>query len=233
MAIAVALPVLLPSPESYMRLLRPLLLLLALALPGALQAAPLNFVPDQGAMTLHVWAGNTLIASGQGQLDSGFLVFDPTTGVVSDLDLTAMNLAIWASALPGAYNALLLKMNVAPGAGFASTGDTTNPYNISIGPLDVAYLGSMVDATTPVTVPSVPIFGTLSVSALDVTILYDPATSRLSFQGVKLAEFVHNGVTLTVRGNIEFVGQPVPEPALAALALTGIAGLATFGRRRF
>ena len=215
-----------------MRLLRSLMLLLAFALPGALQAAPINFVPNQGAMTLHVWAGNNLVASGLGQLDSGFLVFDPTTGVVSDLDLTAMNLAIWAPALPGDYNALLLKVNVAPGAGFGSTGDTTNPYNITIGPLDVAYLGSMVDATTPVTVPGVPISGTLSVNALDVTIVYDPTTSTLSFQGVKLAEFEHNGVTLTVRGNIEFVGQPVPEPALAGIALAGLAGLIRFGRRR-
>lgn len=215
-----------------MRLLRSLMLLLALALPSAVAAAPIYFVPDQGAMTLQVWAQSKLVASGQAQLDSGFLVFDPITGVVSDLDLTAMHLAIWAPLLPGEYNALLLKVNVAPGLGFVSSGDTSNPYNISIGPLDVAYLGSIIDVTTPVTVPSVSVSGTLSVSALDVTIVYDPVTTRLSFQGVKLAEFVHNGVNVTVRGNIEFVGSSVPEPALAALALTGLAGLATFGRRR-
>ena len=65
-----------------------------------------------------------------------------------------------------------------------------------------------------------------------MTIHYGGGQAYLSFQGVKIAQVVHGGVTYTVRGNIEFVAQPVPEPALAALALAGVSGLAAFGRRR-
>jgi hypothetical protein len=216
-----------------MRLLRSLLLLLAVAIPTASQAAPITFVPLQGAMTVTVWMGSTQIANGLASLDSGFVVFDPVAGFVSDLGFTASNFFVWAPALPGAYNGVLLdSVAVDPAAGFSSSIDTTNPYDLTIGALDVSFVGSIVDVAAPVTVPPLPLSGTLTIDTLDVTIDYSATQTALSFQGVKLAEVVHNGVTYTVRGNIEFVGQPVPEPALATLALSGLAGLAWFGRRR-
>lgn len=214
-------------------LFRALLLLLLVAAPVASKAAPITFVPVQGAMTLTVWVGTSQIANGVASLDSGFVVFDPVAGTVSDLGFTASNFFIWAPALPGAYNGVLLtSVAVAPAAGFTSSVDTTNPYNLTIGALDVSFAGSILDASAPVTVPAIPFSGTLTIDALAVVIEYTGTTPYLSFQGVKLAEIVHNGVTYAVRGNIEFVGQSVPEPALATLAMIGVAGLAWFGRRR-
>jgi hypothetical protein len=147
-----------------MRLLRSLMLLVALALPAASQAAPITFVPVQGAMTVTVWLGGTQVASGVAALDPSYVVFDPVAGQVTDLAFAASNFFIWAPALPGAYNGVLLdSVSVIPAAGFASSVDTTNPFNLVIGAVDVSFVGSILDVSAPVTVPAMPLAGALTI----------------------------------------------------------------------
>lgn len=208
------------------------LALVALVLPAATVAAPITFVASEGTLSVSVWVNGVSVANGAGAIDSGQLVFDPTTGVVSDLSLAATNLGAFAPALPGAYDTLGLSVTISPGSGFGSTGDPTTPYDITLGPLQVSFLVSVTDATAPITVPPLSFAGGFRVDYLAATIAYSGGATTLTFHGMRLAEFTHGGLSVVVRGDVEVVAHPVPEPAFALLALAGAAGLSLLGRRR-
>jgi hypothetical protein len=215
-----------------MRPLRALVLRVALAFPAAATAAPISFVASEGSLAVSVWVNGVSVANGSGSLDAGQLVFDPDTGVVSDLSLGASDLGAPVPALPGAYDTLGLSVSISAGSGFGSTGDSTNPYDITLGPLSVAFVLSITDATAPVSVPPLSFAGGLAIDFLDATISYAGGATTLTFHGMRLAEFVHGGLSVVVRGDVEVVARPVPEPTFAALALVGVAGLSALGRRR-
>jgi hypothetical protein len=211
---------------------RLLALSFAFLLPSLAGASPLTFALDHGSVTARLTVGSTVIGTAVGQLDSGFVVFDPTTGGLPDFSLGSSNLAILAPALPGAYNALDLAIQIDPAAGYSNSATGTGPWSITLGPIDISFSGTAFDNAPPITVPPIPVSGILPVNSFGVTAFFNAGQMRLGLLGLKVGEFTVAGVVYEVRADIEFVGFAVPEPALASLALVAIAGLAWIARRR-
>lgn len=215
-----------------MHRLRPLLFSFALLLPLASYATPITFAPTAGSVTARVSVGGTVVATGGGPLDGTFVTFDPTTGQILDFSLHSSSVFISASILPGAYNALMLDVTLEPGAGYSSSATGSNPYAITLGPLDVTFSGVALDVTTPITVPPQAVGGVLPISSFGVTAFYNAGQMRLGFYGVKLGEITWGSTVYDIRGDIEFIGYAVPEPALASLLAVALLGLGVAAVRR-
>jgi hypothetical protein len=215
-----------------MRCLRLALAPAALLLAGAVQAAPITFALDHGSVTARVQVGTTVIASSAGQLDAGFVVFDPSSGQIPDFSLQSSSLFIQAPALPGAYTALDLDILIEPGAGYSSSATGTGPWAVTLGPIDISFAGSVIDSVAPVTVPPIAVAGLLPVNSFGVTAYYNAGLMRLGLLGVKVGEIQFGSLVFDVRADIEFVGFAVPEPTIAGLLAAAFGGLAWLGRRR-
>jgi hypothetical protein len=208
-----------------MHRLRPLFVLIGVLLPFASQATPITFTVDRGSVTARVSLNHTVVGNGGGPLDGTFVTFDPMTGHLVDFSLHSSSVFISASILPGAYNALMLDVTLEPGAGYSSSATGSNPYSITLGPLDVTYAGFAVDVTPPISVPPAPVAGVLAINSFSVTAVYHAGEMRLGISGVKLGEIDWGGTVYEIRGDIEFVGfAAVPEPALASLLAVALLG---------
>ena len=215
-----------------MRLVRPLLISLALLLPAAMQATPITFALDHGGVTARVELNGTLIGTGAGFLDAGFVVFDPSTGLIPNFSLHSSNANAFAPGLPGAYDALALSILIAPASGYSVSATGTGPWSITLGPIDVAYSGTAFDSTLPVTVPPVPVSGIVPINSFGVTAYYNAGQMRLGLLGLKIGEVRIGATVYDVRADIEFVGFAAPEPASGALTALALVGLAWTARRR-
>ena len=94
------------------------------------------------------------------------------TGQLVDFSLHSSSVFISAAILPGAYNALMLDVTLEPGAGYSSSATGSNPYSITLGPIDVTYSGVAVDVTPPISVPPAPVGGVLAINSFSVTAFY-------------------------------------------------------------
>jgi len=215
-----------------MRFVRLLLLSLALLLPVASQAAPITFGVTRGSVSTRVWLNGQTVARGTGHLTNSFVVFDDATGNILDFTLESTDAFIWAPVLPGAYNAIDLDLLITPGAGYASTATGSNPYDVTLGPIDIAFTGTVLDLSPPVTEPPVPGSGVLPLPAFTVTATYDAGEMRLSLVGVKVGEIRFGHLVFDVRADVEFFGVAAPEPAVASLLIAALAGLALVRSRR-
>jgi hypothetical protein len=215
-----------------MRSLRLALVPAALLFAGAVQAAPITFALDHGSVTARLSIGSTLIATSAGQLDAGFVVFDPASGQIPDFSLHSSNLFIQAPALPGAYSAIDLDILIEPGSGYSSSATGTGPWSVTLGPIDISFAGSVIDSAPPVTVPPIAVAGLLPVSSFGVTAYYNAGLMRLGLLGLKVGEIRVGSLVFDVRADIEFVGFAVPEPAAAGLLAAALGGLAAVARRR-
>jgi hypothetical protein len=213
-----------------MRVLRPLLTALLLAAPFPALASPITFGLDHGSTTARVSVNGFVIGTAAGKLDSGFVVLDPSTGTLPSFDLGASGLVVTSSYLPGGYDTIDLSVELTPGTGYASSATGSNPWSITLGPVNVSFVGSVLD-TTPGGQPPIPISGVLPVSSFAVTAVFDAGQMRLGLFGLKIGELRFQGVVYDVRADIEFVGFAVPEPAAAGLAFAGLGALAALRRR--
>jgi hypothetical protein len=212
--------------------LRSLIVSLALLLPAAAQAAPIRFALDHGSVTARIELQGTLVGSGSGSLDGGFVIFDPVTGALSDFSLQSSDLFLLAAALPGALNALDLDIVITPGAGYSSSAAGSNPWSILLGPIDVAYSGSMLDATPPIGSAPVSVAGVVPINSFGVTAYFNADRMRLGLGGVKVGEIRWGDHVFDVLADIEFVSFAIPEPALAGLTALGLLALGLARRRR-
>ncbi len=215
-----------------MRMIRPVLLSLAMLLPAVSQAAPITFALDHGSVTARVTLNGTIVGSGAGSLDAGFVVFDPSTGTIPNFSLQSTNLFLQAAVLPGPINALDLDIILTPGAGYTSSATGSNPWAVTLGPIDIAFAGFALDSTPPITASPIPVAGVLPINSFGVTAYYNAGQMRLGLLGVKIGEIAWGSLVFDVRADIEFVGFAVPEPALAGLAAFALLGVAFAVRRR-
>lgn len=214
-----------------MRNLRALSLAAALACPAVAGAAPVTYALDHGAMTLTVKVDGTAIASGAASLTSGSVTFDSVALTIPTFALGASG-SVLAPLLPGDYDQLnLTSISLAPGTGYSSSGSGSNPTVVTLGPINVSFAGSVIDGTTPVTVPPIPFSGSLAVPSYTVNATLNTAF-ELGIGGMKLVSFNAGGHVIEVFSDIEFIGLAVPEPALGGLlAAAGLAGVAVRRRR--
>lgn len=203
-----------------MRILRALLLLVAVAVPLAGFASPIEFGLDHGSVTLRIDVNGSAVASGAGTLDAGSVTFDPTALTIPTFSLAASG-TILAPLLPG-YNQADLSITLGPGIGYGSSGSGSNPTTVTLGPIAIGFSGVLWDGSPPPT--PIPFAGTVALPTFTVDAYYNAGQMRLGLVGVKVASFWYLGNLIEIYGDIEFVGFAVPEPALAALvALSGLA----------
>jgi hypothetical protein len=202
-----------------MKTLRRLGLTLVLALASAPAfAAPLQYVPLEGSqVNLSLWLNDEAISFGQSTLDGGSIVFDAETGELSSVSL-ATAASLYASALPGAFNSIEVSLAVASGEG---------------GSLTSTFSGVLADINEPSTADPQAIEGAVTTDEVVTEVeVGDDGTVRIALRGVKLAELISGNDVFVIRGDIKIIGTPVPEPAAAAMLLSGIAGLVALGKRR-
>jgi len=202
-----------------MKALRDLGLTLGLALATApALAAPLQYAPLEGSqINVSLWLNGEAIAYGQAALD-GSVVFDAETGALLDVSLASESVAVYASALPGAYNFVDLAVSILSGED---------------GSLTAAFRGFLTDVNEPSTAEPQLLEGDALTE--EVVVEYEVAgdgSLRLALRGVKLAEWTVGNDVFVLRGDVKVIGTPVPEPGATAMLLSGLMGLAAIGTRR-
>lgn len=190
---------------------------LALAASPAL-AVPLEYALLEGSqVNASLWLNGEAISWEQASLDGG-VVFDPETGELSGVSLQSGSISLYASALPGAYNSIDVAIAISSGAE---------------GGLETAFEGFLADINDPVTAEPQAVEGVAITDEVvtEVEVGADGIV-RLVLRGVKLAELTVGNDVFVLRGDVKVIGTPVPEPRVAAMLLSGLAGLAVFGTRR-
>ncbi|HEU4431595.1 MAG TPA: PEP-CTERM sorting domain-containing protein [Myxococcota bacterium] len=203
-----------------MNALRPLGIMLGLALASApALAVPVEYALLEGSqVNASLWLNGEAIAADPATLDGGSIVFDAETGAVSMVSLQSGSVSLYASDLPGAYNWIDVAISV------SSSED---------GSLTTAFEGFLADVNEPSTAEPQPLEGIAFTD--EVVVEYEvgaDGTVRIALRGVKLAELIVGDDVFVLRGDVKVIGTPVPEPATAAMLLSGLVGLAALGTRK-
>jgi hypothetical protein len=158
------------------------------------------------------------------------VTFDSTLGEVTGFQFNGAmptELQVTSGALSG-LNVNFSALGLTPGTGFTSSSTGSNPYSITLSPVDASgtyTLSGLITNNTPTAVSGATsgITGTITTSG----------TAALQLTGITLGDISEDGTTIALKGDIVFVGTPVPLPGALWLFAAGLGGLGIpFMRRR-
>jgi hypothetical protein len=159
------------------------------------------------------------------------VTFDSTLGEVTGFQFTGAmptELEVTSGALSG-LDVNFSALGLSPGTGFTSSSSGSNPYSITLSPVDASgtyALSGLITKNTPTTVSGATsgITGTITTSG----------TAALQLTGITLGDITEDGTTIALKGDIVFEGSPVPLPAAVWLlgSALGAVGIPFMKRRR-
>jgi hypothetical protein len=200
--------------------------LLILAVSSAASAAPILYSFTGGSASVTLLNGSTPIATASRPLDGISVEFDAAGPALTDFSLLLDDSISFGPIL--GYHTLAFTISAAPGAGYASSGTGTNPYDVTSGPIDVVFSGSLIDGI----LPPIPVSGSETIPSLGASIVVTGSDIHVVFSNEQMMHCYLGTNTLTLLVQVEFFGTAVPEPRLGLLLALGALALPVSRRLR-
>jgi hypothetical protein len=205
-------------------------------LGGVVNASPVVYDWTSGSVTVLAVDNNNGNTLGQGTLpltSASQVTFDsgPPVAVPSfDFADSGPSSVVLSGGTLAGDTLTVSNLMVTPASTYSSSGNGTNPYNITLNNL---WASGSFSVTNGSTVVASGTFTDTVTATLTGQISLSGSNENLSLNGIVLDSVKINGTPVTIKADVIFAGAPVPLPAAFWLLGSGVAALAgSLGRRR-